>query len=369
MAGQIRDHNLSPERIVGDLGVHERDRRGRSLQVHRASLGGGLQLLGQRSDCEFLAMGVENFRHEDISAAENVPRHRLAGHTEDARDRHLAFDHRHVAALTAADAGKRAVLPLEVGHLLGQLAHHLTVGIESVGEEGVAGGADLRALDVVALCGQKTGGGTHQAGSTGIDFVRPEDLPLALGGGGVETEACREAGALAEILVLDLMTDGTRYAVNGQNIAVAEGKVAEDLALASFGIGLEARHRHVAGRALVLDRGRGGRVNQRLAFHGGVPVGVAGRVGHHRAAPADADRDILTGRSHEAVVAGHAALRGDEEVGNLGAYCRSADKNERDHGNELDGAFHGSTTPRRACRRTSPTTRRRPPGSFSPPVR
>ena len=165
------------------------------------------------------------------------------------------------------------------------------------------------------------------------------------------------------------MTDGTGHAIDGEVVAVAQGEVAEDLALLSFGIGLEARHRHVAGRALVLDGGRGGRVDQRLASDGGMPVGVAGRVGHHRPTPADANRDILTGRGHEAVVAGHAALRRDEEVGNLGSDCRSTDENERDHGDRLDGAFHGPTTPRGACRQTSPTRCRRRPGSFSPPAR
>jgi hypothetical protein len=295
-------------------------------------------------------------------------RNRLAGHAEDARDRHLSLDDRHVAALAAADSSKGAVLPLEVGHLLGQFADHLPLRIESMGEEGVTGSADFRALKVLALCGKEARRGAHEARPAGVDVEWTVGVSLALGRGKVEFESSGEARSITEPLGPDLMTNGTGHTVDGEVVAVAQGEVVENLALPTLGVGLETRHRHVAGRALVLDGGRCGRMDQRLAADGGMPVGVAGRVGHHRTTPADADRDVLPGLGYETIVTGHAVRRGDKEVGHLSADRRGR-QNQRGKTKGRDRAFHGSTTPRRACRRTSPTGRRRSPGSFSCPVR
>ena len=97
-------------------------------------------------------MGVEDPRHEEVAAAEDVARDLLScGRPSTLGDLHLALDLGHVAVLAALLVGVRAVPPLEVGHLLGQLADHLALVVEGVGEQGVAGGAELGALDVRRL--------------------------------------------------------------------------------------------------------------------------------------------------------------------------------------------------------------------------
>ena len=66
----------------------------------------------------------------------------------------------------------------------------------------------------------------------------------------------------------------------GPGDAPVRRSVREDLPLAASDHRLVASHRHVAGAALVLDRGPGGRMFQDLPPNRGLPVGIAGGVGH-----------------------------------------------------------------------------------------
>ena len=99
---------------------------------------------------------------------------------------------------------------------------------------------------------------------------------------------------------------------------------------------IEARHRHVAGRAFVLDRGLRARMIGDFAPHAGVPIRVARRVRHDRRAPVVADRHVLAGRRVQPAVTRDAAIRRYEGVptcrSSVSAWRRiaSATQNEND---------------------------------------
>ena len=145
----------------------------------------------------------------------------------------------------------------------------------------------------------------------------PNILLAPVGDGGAITKPADEALRRAQAIRRDLMTHRARHAVGGERAvavgAALDGKVREHLAFAAVGVRLCARHRHVAGRALVLDRALLERVIDGFAPHRRLPVRVARRVRHHRGAPRDADRHVFAAGRHQAVVARHALGGGREE--------------------------------------------------------
>ena len=80
------------------------------------------------------------------------------------------------------------------------------------------------------------------------------------------------------------------------------GKMAEDLSRPGVGSRGSARHRHVAGGARVFDLRTRRRMIERFAPHGGLPVRIARRVGHHRPAPVGPDGHVFASRSRQSVV-------------------------------------------------------------------
>jgi hypothetical protein len=132
---------------------------------------------------------------------------------------------------------------------------------------------------------------------------------------GLDLEAAVEALVCAEVVGPDLMADRAGYAVHRERIRRLRGERREDLALAAAMSVREAHHRHVTGRALVLDRGLRRRMIKTLASHGGMPVRIPRGVGHHRCAPAVADRDIVARRRCDVAMAGDAVCRRYEKLG------------------------------------------------------
>jgi len=49
-----------------------------------------------------------------------------------------------------------------------------------------------------------------------------------------------------------------------------------------------------------------------FAAHAGLPIGIARRIGHDACAPVKSDRDILTRRIRESIVAGETTVGGVE---------------------------------------------------------
>ena len=90
----------------------------------------------------------------------------------------VLVDHRHVARLAALLFRLvRAVLPLEVHHLLGKLSDHLALRIERLGDERVAGRAQFGLPDVVALRRLELRRRPHDRRQTLLDVERTEDRP------------------------------------------------------------------------------------------------------------------------------------------------------------------------------------------------
>src|SRR6185436_21164439 len=85
---------------------------------------------------------------EEVAAAKHVTGVALALLAEHRRDPGLLADDRHVAGLAALLLAKRAVLPLQIGHLLGKLSECFTLRTARLGVERVTGGAELGLADV-----------------------------------------------------------------------------------------------------------------------------------------------------------------------------------------------------------------------------
>jgi len=171
---------------------------------------------------------------------------------------------------------------------------------------------------VVARLGLESAGRAHDCLAPLVNGERPVSDALAGRTLLVDFEAGREALRLTEVVGLDLVTDRAGHTILGERIhragVAVERQMREHAALAPGKIGGIAGHRHVTGRALILDRGRGLGILQHLAPNRRLPVRIARRVGHHRWAPVLADRDTATAGTCQAVVAGHAAVAGHEQL-------------------------------------------------------
>ena len=159
-------------------------------------------------------------------------------------------------------------------------------------------------------------GGLHERRTARVYLEWAEDVRTVRSAHRADRKAAGETRPLAEALVGDLVADRAGHPVErelgGRCSGRHGGEVGEDDALLSVLLGEVARHRHVARGALVFDFGLGIRVVHHFAAHGGLPVGVAGGVRHHRGAPVAAERDVLAGRRHDAVVTPHAGRGGRE---------------------------------------------------------
>ena len=284
-----------------------------------------------------------------------MPRETGAGLAEDRRDRDVLFHHRHVARLAASRLLVVAVQPFLVRHLLRQLADHLALCVERLGEERVARRAQFRRANVLGFHRLKRRRRLHDRGVSLVDLERTKDVTRAGRGFLVDLEPPDETFPLAQILVGDLMTDRAGHAIVRQPIvalAQVRRQVGERFPFAAGQPGFVPHHRHVADGAFVLDERGSGGVIAELAPHTGHPVRIAAGVGHHAGPPVGADRDVLAGRRRDAVVAGKTAIRGlkmravvfvggnvarrhlSGRSGLLRLHARNLDRGDREHQRE-----------------------------------
>src|SRR5579883_1645826 len=96
----------------------------------------------------------------------------------------------------------------------------------------------------------------------------------------------------AQSYVLNLVANRARYAISGKAIVLVLGiqrQMRENLGSLALRFGHQVRHRHVAGGALILQRGRRFWMVDGFAAHAALPVWIAGRISHDAGAPQKAD--------------------------------------------------------------------------------
>ena len=242
-----------------------------------------------------------------------MPVHAVAHRAEYPRDRRWLGHFRHVARLTALSVVELAVQPLLIRHLLRQAADRLPVRPQRLRQKRVTRGAELRLADMRGLRRPISFGGTeHDAPMTGLQFERPV-LGSRIGPGGrLHDEAAVVALARSEALGADLMAHGARDAVGRLTPFLFVGRerqMREHAPLFAAQLRLVPRNRHMADRALVLDRRRCARVVHRLAADTRLPVRVARGIGHDARAPVEADRHVVARCGEQSVVARDAPIR------------------------------------------------------------
>lgn len=132
--------------------------------------------------------------------------HAVAGHPEHFRDRRRLLYFRHVAILAALFLFVVTVQPFRTRHLLRQLANHLRDRSSCLGEQGVAGGAQLRISDVRFIGRQKTiRRCLHDMLLALLDLKRPVLGMLVLDRGRVYDKPAVETLAGAEFFFSDLV--------------------------------------------------------------------------------------------------------------------------------------------------------------------
>ena len=316
---QVPHADVDRQRAVARDGPIDRDRGGRLFQLSNRRRRRALQLRGCRLHRELGAKPVHEPQHERIAAEERVPRQARALVAEHRGDAHRSRRRRHVARLTAPPLlEKAAVTPLLVVHLLRQRSDRAPIRSERSGDERVARRAQLGLAHVRRLLLLEARHGMHDPPASGVDGHGTEGAPPAVRARRRHDEVAVEAVGRAEAIGRDLMTHGARHAVERglveRRAGAARGRrqMREERRLAARRVRRLPRGRHVAGGALVLDVRGVGRVIDRLAAHAGLDVRIAGRVRHHGAPPARADRDVLPVRGDEVVVARQAVACGRE---------------------------------------------------------
>jgi hypothetical protein len=345
VAAEIVDAHGERERRARDPRGVDRDARGSLAEIVSGLPDRGVELLRQRRDAELAAILVQDPEDERVPAAERVLRERRPLRAENRRDRHLLARRRHVAALAAARLAIFAVPPLLIRNLLGQLADHLAALVERGRVERVTGRAELRLAHVCRFRLRELRRRAHHRFASGVHRVRAVDRSRPESRAAVDVEAAIEALVLAEIVRFDLMTHRARHTVEREAVRRrGRDDVREHLATLAARDGVETRHRHVAGRALVLDRRLRARVIRDLPTHSGVPIRVASGVRHHRRAPVVADRHVLAARRVQAAVTSDAAIRRDERGRLLrlsaSEHRQRGERAEHDHEDANDSQRH-----------------------------
>ena len=321
MAGEVVD--LDGEDEAAGVEVRRSDGDGRGLRLQEgARAQGGLGEVGRLGrDGEFVAMGVKHAFHDEVGADEGVAMDAVARDAEERGHLDGLVDGRHVALLAGLGFAIAGVQPLEVNHLLGELANLFAAGSEGLGVESVAGAAEAGVANVRGLHRRIAGGGgVHERDVGSVDIVGAVDQTGWLGGAG-DDDVADIGGGCAEAVGLDLMADGAGDAVGSGRVVFAielERKTGEDGCFAVLRFIHQVLHGHVADGALVLD-GRGGLgVIEGFAAHASLPVGITRGVGHDAGTPLKADGDVLAFAGLHAVVAGDAAVGGAEHIRRVG---------------------------------------------------
>ena len=282
------------------------------MQVANGAFRGGAEFIGQRGHVHFGAIAIEHLLQEKVAADKHVPGDSRLGLAEDRGDSHIMLYHRHVAGLAGLRVLVIAVQPFLKGHLLGEFSNDLPLRVECLGEQSVAGGAQLCGADYLGvLGGLKVGRRPHDGLAAGVDLIGAEDVALAPRRSFIDLEAANKALRLPEIVPGNLMADGAGNAVLGEAVGelIRVGRqVIEHRAFTSRELRLIPHHGHVADGALVLNGAlRHGMIDDFTA-HAGHPVGVPAGISHDAGTPAQADRDVFSRGSDQAVVAGETAI-------------------------------------------------------------
>ena len=191
--------------------------------------------------------------------------------------------------------------PLLIVHLLGQRADDLARRAERFGDQRVTGGAELGLADVRRLCLLEAGDRVHDAPPPGIGRERAERAAPFRSGAAARREVAVEALARAE--TLGARSDGRRCTSRHRAASSVDRPPARPRRLRQCAKTLPPcrppRARSAAppaggtaAHSSSISRGVR-RVVDRLAPEAGEEVRIARRVGHHRAAPARADRHVL----------------------------------------------------------------------------
>ena len=264
MAGQIPHDDVERQRAAGDVGPLDGDRGGVLFELPHRRPRRGLELRRRRLDAELVA---KRFIRRSMKALppRNVCRARpgrSSPSTEATRTGPAARGMWHDWQLRRF-LEEGAVPPFLIVHLLRQRSDDLSVGTEGLGDERVAGGAELGLLDVRRLLLLEPGHRVHDAAAAGIDGERAEGAAgVPSGERRGDDEVAVEALARAEPVGGDLVADRARHAVAGQRVecgARVAGRIREmreDRALSAGRVRDLLRRRQVAGRALVLDLAR-----------------------------------------------------------------------------------------------------------------
>src|SRR4029077_2395908 len=118
--------------------------------------------------------------------------------TERIRDTNRFVNLRHVAVLTALLINVVAGQPFLIRHLLRDLPDHLPAGSQRFGDQRVAGRAQFRLPDLLAVGGTEASrGGSHDAPLPFLDLERAKLVALASLMGGINDEPADEAIARA----------------------------------------------------------------------------------------------------------------------------------------------------------------------------
>ena len=379
MAGRVAHVDIHHHGAGGEPDVERAERGGLRPQVLLGQLRRPFQVRRRRRHLQLVAVPVEHPEHKRVAAAEPVLGHAVAIRTQHGRNRRR-INRRHVAILATLRLPVPALRPLQVRHLLGEPPlQRVAVVVVGGREERVAGGAELRLLDVRAMRRDESGGGGHHSREPLLDIVERAEERRAVGGrrgAGRDDVSAVEALVLAEVVRRDLMADRARHAIPRlgrlrRRRRRAAG-VREHFAHSAIGPRGGARHRHVAGGARVLDRSLQPRVVHRLPPDGRLPVGVACRIRHHGRPPRMANGDVGALVVYDVAVTGDALIRGGEHgpgsrrrrILRGGRLVYRHRRDERQHGRHrqrpggTQPAPRSITTHPETLRRTSPTTGR-----------
>ncbi len=256
-------------------------------------------------------MRIENILHEEVGAGERVTPDALAGRAVECRNRRGIGHRRHMARLAGLLIVEVAVLPLEVRHLFGEAAGGLSRSVKRSGVKRVARSAECRLAKVIGLRKRKARSESVNRCRASLSRKRTEERARLLAdcsNGKVAVIRFRRTEAFR----ISLVADRARNSVSGSCGSVMrriQRHPRKNRSVLTSRFVHEVLQRHVARGALVLNRGSGRGVVDRLAADTGLPIRIASRVRHETGTPRRADRNVLALRRFQIVVAAIAAGR------------------------------------------------------------
>src|ERR1700757_1004850 len=214
--GKILHENVRLKRTGNEIDVSQLDPSRLCSQESKRTVSGPGQFLWKRCDIEIITIPVQHLLHEEIASLENVLVQPLPRVAEHGRDAHRFVHLGHVALLARRLRGIVAMQPLQVRHLLRQVADIFAAITSRGGVKLVAGTAQSGIADVIAASGlESSGRSIHDVLVSRSNVEWPVLGARIFRRGRFHYESPVEAVAGSKFFFADLMADRAGYAIFG----------------------------------------------------------------------------------------------------------------------------------------------------------